>query len=83
MLMGNCLASMTRLLFLSLWYQEALTERSGKKMEGICPGELLPRFYQQVRAPHALSLLEQEYPHLGKVRAALWEQQGSCVSFRH
>lgn len=67
MLMGNCLASMTRLLFLSLWHQEALTERSGKKMEAICPGELLPCFDQQVRAPHALSLLEQEYPHLCRV----------------
>ena len=55
MLMGNCLASMTRLLFLSLWHQEAVTERSGKKIEGICPGELLPCFNQQVRAPHALS----------------------------
>lgn len=67
MLMGNCLASMTRLLFLSLWHQEALTETSGKKIEGVCPGELLPCFNQQVRAPHALSLLEQEYPHLYRV----------------
>ena len=55
MLMGNCLASMTRLLFLSLWHQEVVTERSGKKIEGIYPGELLPCFNQQVRAPHALS----------------------------
>lgn len=55
MLMDDCLASITPLWFLSLWQQEALTERSGEKIEELFPGEFLPCFNPQIRAPCWLS----------------------------
>jgi hypothetical protein len=66
----------TTLLFLFLGHQEALSEMTGKKIDGLCHGELLPYFNQQIRAPPLApsllhSLLEQECPcHYGSDKKA-------------
>lgn len=81
MTMDDSLASIILLLFRSLWHQEALPERSGEKIEELCPKEL--SYFNHREGFHTSSLgWSRNVPIITGCGAALWDQEGNCISFR-